>query len=97
MAPRSAVSPLFPYTTLFRSIGIGSWRPGRGPPLSTSGPLQAAKGLLVARISQKAHSQVQDRKSTRLNSSHLVSSYAVSCLKNKNQVARSHDHQLDYV
>src|SRR5262245_64151640 len=61
-------SPLFPYTTLFRS------------PLPQN-PLQAADRLAVeARVA--AHHG--DRKSTRLNSSHLGISYAVFCLKKKN-------------
>src|SRR5437660_4222446 len=60
-------SPLFPYTTLFRSLGTG-------PPQRT----------LAARF---VHPPVvagpRDRKSTRLNSSHVAISYAVFCLKKK--------------
>src|SRR6266850_2835323 len=67
-------STLFPYTTLFRSRpggGAGLRRPGR-PPRGLgpeSGRARRASG--------------RDRKSTRLNSSHLVNSYAVFCLKKK--------------
>src|SRR6266481_5190133 len=58
-------SPLFPYTTLFRSAG-SSLPSGRRAASGPSGPQQP-----------------KDRKSTRLNSSHSSSSYAVFCLKKK--------------
>src|SRR5438034_3843380 len=67
MIRRPPRSTLFPYTTLFRSP-VSSARK-RIPPTS-SGSLTAA-----------AHPP--DRKSTRLNSSHTVISYAVFCLKKK--------------
>src|SRR5436190_12890904 len=60
-------STLFPYTTLFRSR----------PPVH-EGPLRK-----LAQRSGAAPCTVQDRKSTRLNSSHTVISYAVFCLKKK--------------
>src|SRR5262245_64123319 len=71
-------STLFPYTTLFRSQGGGPQRlvdPGRG---QTRGPHRRWDGpaLLVRGLGP-------DRKSTRLNSSHLGISYAVFCLKKK--------------
>src|SRR5438034_5949009 len=70
MLRRPPISTLFPYTTLFRSA-ISS-RSG-GPVLpETVPPL-----LNVLTV---------DRKSTRLNSSHTVISYAVFCLKKKNQL-----------
>src|SRR5256885_5331321 len=93
MIRRPPRSTLFPYTTLFRS-----WQPTtdvwwhdaldgqsssfetvRTDPedpymiIYTSGTTGKPKGVL----------HVQDRKSTRLNSSHLVISYAVFCLKKK--------------
>src|SRR6266446_3704251 len=67
MIRRPPRSTLFPYTTLFRSRPAGRRR-RRG----AAGP--AARGR---------HRQYRDRKSTRLNSSHLVMSYAVFCLKKK--------------
>src|SRR2546426_8140228 len=71
MIRRPPRSTLFPYTTLFRSAP----RERRtGPP----GPVAAGD----ARVSP-ARGGGRDRKSTRLNSSHLVISYAVFCLKKK--------------
>src|SRR5438034_8804665 len=73
---------LFPYTTLFRSLPVG--RVGR----VVIGDLVA--GLLIAgRVDQRGDVPAggqQDRKSTRLNSSHTVNSYAVFCLKKKKEI-----------
>src|SRR2546426_7152418 len=80
MIRRPPRSTLFPYTTLFRSCRLS--RNGVDPAVfaQRSGGLAGGKyGLgLWARPDQ-----VLDRKSTRLNSSHLVISYAVFCLKKK--------------
>src|SRR2546426_6501737 len=65
MIRRPPRSTLFPYTTLFRSVLVGTER-------------RAHAGLIHDR-----HHDDGDRKSTRLNSSHLVISYAVFCLKKK--------------
>src|SRR2546426_6569192 len=71
MIRRPPRSTLFPYTTLFRSlVRARSARPHR------------RRGAIRAR---RAGTAVEDRKSTRLNSSHLVISYAVFCLKKKNK------------
>src|SRR5260221_10000971 len=71
MIRRPPRSTLFPYTTLFRSSAPG--RTLRAIPEWKPGP---APGF---------HSgMARDRKSTRLNSSHTVISYAVFCLKKKN-------------
>src|SRR2546430_11793839 len=71
MIRRPPRSTLFPYTTLFRSITIGcgavDGRVTDPPPTPGNGPDGA----------------LQDRKSTRLNSSHSQISYAVFCLKKK--------------
>src|SRR2546426_7265236 len=78
MIRRPPRSTLFPYTTLFRS----------GAPAVRAGRLRAERG--GGALPQDGHgvNQVRsrdgDRKSTRLNSSHLVISYAVFCLKKKN-------------
>src|SRR5438105_7592188 len=64
-------STLFPYTTLFRSTPSGP-RDGEGPALGV--------GLAIKRA---GHLRGVDRKSTRLNSSHERTSYAVLCLKKK--------------
>src|SRR5205807_10012305 len=70
--------PLFPYTTLFRSR-----RAGAGLPLERERQdhLGACRRQQVT--PKGVAMRVQDRKSTRLNSSHLVISYAVFCLKKK--------------
>src|SRR5256885_8319352 len=70
MIRRPPRSTLFPYTTLFRSIDWAS-SPVAGDPVWSDGTLPF-RGKVVG-----------DRKSTRLNSSHLVISYAVFCLKKK--------------
>src|SRR5690606_40239038 len=53
-----------------------------GPPLETLTPLQARKALADAQAAVDV--DLSDRKSTRLNSSHVKISYAVFCLKKKN-------------
>src|SRR5256885_8064897 len=74
MIRRPPRSTLFPYTTLFRSIlGCAATEDGDGA---------ACAGLGIAHQARQVGHLV-DRKSTRLNSSHLVISYAVFCLKKK--------------
>src|SRR5256885_17167521 len=76
MIRRPPRSTLFPYTTLFRS-GRRS-RPAAG----TRRAGEELPGGLERAQAERAGDQA-DRKSTRLNSSHLVISYAVFCLKKK--------------
>src|SRR5436190_13076957 len=71
---------LFPYTTLFRSRtrpALAS-RPGRGRVRTSGGSRRPSPTRRSARCAG-----ARDRKSTRLNSSHTVISYAVFCLKKK--------------
>src|SRR5258708_21816559 len=75
MIRRPPRSTLFPYTTLFRSVA--GRRPARGGHLAV-----LDRGL--SRGDAGAHRRATDRKSTRLNSSHQIISYAVFCLKKKN-------------
>src|SRR5256885_9658370 len=88
MIRRPPRSTLFPYTTLFRSGGIEFARQGRG---------KIRPALVhLRRVAHEPHGLVEfrrrgnhgagDRKSTRLNSSHLVISYAVFCLKKNKSV-----------
>src|SRR5438034_4973270 len=79
MIRRPPISTLFPYTTLFRSrhgdhhgrvAGCRVRVPGVAEHAAVQGDLEALRLVL-------------DRKSTRLNSSHTVISYAVFCLKKK--------------
>src|SRR5207249_11150898 len=97
LLPRPPPSPLFPYTTLFRSA----------PALPVVDPLRLA--ALAGTTRRRGHDAVQncprraqtvaddfpgrlcfageeDRKSTRLNSSHVSISYAVFCLKKKKKI-----------
>src|SRR5438067_3540764 len=79
MIRRPPRSTLFPYTTLFRSqfegLGIGDLVGGHEPRAGRAAAIEAlALEVLAA-----------DRKSTRLNSSHVSISYAVFCLKKKNK------------
>src|SRR5438477_6097795 len=100
MIRRPPRSTLFPYTTLFRSrevgLGHGAGNPGAQVYLAAADPFdglhQIARGLVQA-----------DRKSTRLNSSHMSISYAVFCLKKKQHryptdaiVAPPPDHKNRY-
>src|SRR3712207_8627727 len=80
MIRRPPRSTLFPYTTLFRSRRDPR-RHGR-PPLRDAGALL----LRVAGDGGRRARRGRDRKSTRLNSSHANISYAVFCLKKKNQL-----------
>src|SRR5438552_14683404 len=73
-------STLFPYTTLFRSPPAGcAPRFGLGDGCVVCGP----PGLPAVAAAGFASSLGTDRKSTRLNSSHQIISYAVFCLKKK--------------
>src|SRR5256885_10597683 len=94
MIRRPPRSTLFPYTTLFRSqrhrsqpaeidefVGLARMRLLRVHLLAEFGQVLVGKEMNT----QEPHA---DRKSTRLNSSHLVISYAVFCLKHKKQSTR---------
>src|SRR3989454_8227022 len=81
MIRRPPRSTLFPYTTLFRS---------------EIDPTFNEKDVGFSRFSkfvvETAHKGLIDRKSTRLNSSHLVISYAVFCLKKKKKILSVYYH-----
>src|SRR5260221_3458505 len=95
MIRRPPRSTLFPYTTLFRSVLFLE----QGQPRSVQQSFAAMEGCAIEfetgwamaqlkpwldRLPSHTH-QLRDRKSTRLNSSHTVISYAVFCLKKKNK------------
>src|SRR2546429_4230101 len=75
MIRRPPRSTLFPYTTLFRSV----WKPLRHHRNGS----RVAKAVTQPSDDAETH---EDRKSTRLNSSHGYISYAVFCLKKKNKI-----------
>src|SRR3712207_6921647 len=98
MIRRPPRSTLFPYTTLFRSalvdvVRLAEQRPvlgavhdgvgGRVPHDLLGEALGEADELLVPGDEVSLRVQLEDRKSTRLNSSHANISYAVFCLKKK--------------
>src|SRR3712207_8995643 len=86
MIRRPPRSTLFPYTTLFRSRGaggdlcsaLGRGRPRGGGPIGAGGAVPGPEGAR-----DRPRRRGEDRKSTRLNSSHANISYAVFCLKKK--------------
>src|SRR3712207_7524582 len=88
MIRRPPRSTLFPYTTLFRSRGRPSSLTAL-PDELLEPLLKGAPGVLgrlvpfQAGVELVCHLERQDRKSTRLNSSHANISYAVFCLKKK--------------
>src|SRR5258708_29232143 len=76
MIRRPPRSTLFPYTTLFRSF---------------IAPMEGSYTIQIKAAAEKAVSREPcrvDRKSTRLNSSHQIISYAVFCLKKKNNTSK---------
>src|SRR3712207_7258029 len=80
MIRRPPRSTLFPYTTLFRSSRVSD----------EPGPRKCSAGWLSPIRTEGVESRTfrtEDRKSTRLNSSHANISYAVFCLKKKNPIA----------
>src|SRR5438876_12409173 len=81
-------STLFPYTTLFRSL----WCAVRNAKAGVADKYLAVTAVGCTRSGRFRHRRIRgvarrnrDRKSTRLNSSHPSISYAVFCLKKKNQ------------
>src|SRR2546426_8168210 len=102
MIRRPPRSTLFPYTTLFRSYGTRERQRSRDGNLAVEARAVAGdpRAETGARRSIQCVRSVGDRKSTRLNSSHLVISYAVFCLKKKkNQhyaVSTMYEHKHIY-
>src|SRR5690242_21441467 len=101
MLRRPPISPLFPYTTLFRSPLHPEYRePRAGDVRHSRADISRARALLgyepsvgfregLARTIESLIAQ-RDRKSTRLNSSHMSISYAVFCLKKKKNKRNKH-------
>src|SRR3712207_8221127 len=96
MIRRPPRSTLFPYTTLFRSRedpgaqGLGDVRGRVEPEAQRAGHPRVDGHARPAHAGEGDEEQDEDRKSTRLNSSHANISYAVFCLKKKkkNQAKR---------
>src|SRR3712207_7402028 len=94
MIRRPPRSTLFPYTTLFRSLRglrlvavrgrvVARALRAEGRPVADAGPAAAGQQVVLDH-------RRQDRKSTRLNSSHANISYAVFCLKKKKRYSTTH-------
>src|SRR5256885_5748649 len=99
MIRRPPRSTLFPYTTLFRSRGDHSRRhhsPGARlqPCCTRNGTHHVRWCRLRSAVSTEEVLRCRDRKSTRLNSSHLVISYAVFCLKKKKYIVKTMKQQF---
>src|SRR5207247_9509169 len=86
LTPRPPTSTLFPYTTLFRSRNLVG--------VTSTSSSAAMNSIAVSTVSSRAGSSLiassEDRKSTRLNSSHEWISYAVFCLKKKKKKKQTH-------
>src|SRR5256885_12404970 len=97
MIRRPPRSTLFPYTTLFRSRARFADATLVVIPPSIEGDEAMLKAILPLTDVMAAghHAAVTDRKSTRLNSSHLVISYAVFCLKKKKKHQESHYYRRE--
>src|SRR2546426_6849732 len=101
MIRRPPRSTLFPYTTLFRSLVAAvivvptteTLAPATGSPVT-----ELVMRPEIVRMSGRGDRAPADRKSTRLNSSHLVISYAVFCLKKKKKqtYATSRQYERDF-
>src|SRR3712207_8189933 len=82
MIRRPPRSTLFPYTTLFRSRRPPDFRGRQAPAPAADRGRRAPRGRRGGgELEARRRRRVQDRKSTRLNSSHANISYAVFCLK----------------
>src|SRR5258708_24061302 len=99
MIRRPPRSPLFPYTTLFRSdlcmttrccrsVHQNEIRQGVVPADSTG------HSVLQAVLGDLGPARYADRKSTRLNSSHQIISYAVFCLKKKKKIRYDAEYNI---
>src|SRR2546426_2987829 len=96
MIRRPPRSTLFPYTTLFRSTVAGAMSVPRGLGFQVPVSIYDSKGFnarfafanpnVTTATVRIVLLRPEDRKSTRLNSSHLVISYAVFCLKKKKKI-----------
>src|SRR5688500_19341176 len=89
---RALVSRLFPYTTLFRSpmpegrFAVKLVLDEREKDLTLAAGARGTGAIYTHHLAMIHIIRKVDRKSTRLNSSHLVISYAVFCLKKKSQI-----------
>src|SRR5436305_10507054 len=91
---RPPTSTLFPYTTLFRSVQrlMRTLRPAREERRHDRDAVGRLRRIATGQLGEGGpHVPVraEDRKSTRLNSSHVRISYAVFCLKKKKKIEKT--------
>src|SRR5688572_31635784 len=98
MIRRPPRSTLFPYTTLFRSPLRQRPQDGAAPvdEEDLGAPVDGAMDHAAGRGGASGPQDSQDRKSTRLNSSHSQISYAVFCLKKKKKNTQSTRNHQQY-
>src|SRR5258708_21709725 len=87
MIRRPPRSTLFPYTTLFRSQSYPVKPVRMLVAFPAGGSADIVARILAQKLTESIGQQI-DRKSTRLNSSHQIISYAVFCLKKKKKTTR---------
>src|SRR5438477_3792684 len=101
MLRRPPRSTLFPYTTLFRSIVWVKIDNFRGRSAVRRGSIRHDRAGVVAFVNIEVivglAGRIGDRKSTRLNSSHMSISYAVFCLKKKKMIMTYGRHSITRV
>src|SRR5437667_8919512 len=91
MLRRPPRSTLFPYTTLFRSQKLLA-AAGHGSRREIESWIEAGRVCVAGRTARLGD---RDRKSTRLNSSHITISYAVFCLKKKKKKQKKNKKKTD--
>src|SRR2546426_5995931 len=92
MIRRPPRSTLFPYTTLFRSYRLHGERRRPRDGDHGHGQGRGRHAGQLPRRGRRRRREEGDRKSTRLNSSHLVISYAVFCLKKKKKTQKTRQY-----
>src|SRR2546430_7657461 len=92
MIRRPPRSTLFPYTTLFRSVLVSETIRSLEVALAQSGAKKGEESEEEEKGGEKEEGE--DRKSTRLNSSHSQISYAVFCLKKKKKKKRTRENNV---
>src|SRR3712207_7499674 len=100
MIRRPPRSTLFPYTTLFRSAdgsAAAPATPALQDPAQDRHELRRPERPPARRAARPTPPHAQDRKSTRLNSSHANISYAVFCLKKKKNITITIPYFASYI
>src|SRR3712207_7879723 len=97
MIRRPPRSTLFPYTTLFRSLGVPFAQPVSRDATRLGTAQRFERYCKRCLRCGSDPGILRDRKSTRLNSSHANISYAVFCLKKKKTLIKNYDIYQEYM